>query len=122
MRTSTITESKSVLESAAAQSQGASTGYNSQWKTTSPLPLTRQSFLNVLRGKTPVIQMPHWVSDETCQRVTSHLMPRFTSYLHATGPAVDKVGLAQFEFQAQSEEDFKKRTGNGKATMSKLLD
>ena len=115
MPTSTITETNSVSEHAPAQTNGASTEYKSQWKTTSPVPLTRESFLNLLAGKTPVIQMPHWVSDETCQKVTSHLMPRFTPYLHATGPSVDKVGLAQFEFQAQSEEDLKNRTGNGKA-------
>ena len=42
------------------------------------------------------------------------LRPKFAPYLHATGPPVDKVGVAQFEFQAQSQEDTRLSLGNGK--------
>ncbi|KAI4157993.1 MAG: hypothetical protein LQ342_007853 [Letrouitia transgressa] len=87
----------------------------SQWKRTSPVALTRESFLNLLDGKTPLIKVPHFVSNDVCDKVVDYLMPQFTSYLHATGPAVEKVGLAQFEFQAQSKEDFRNRSGDEKA-------
>lgn len=35
--------------------------------------------------------------------------PQLTPYSHIAGPRVDKVGVAQFEFQARSAEDFRKR-------------
>lgn len=93
----------------------------SQWKRSTPVALTRESFLELLDGKTPLIKVPHFVSDDVCDKVVDHLMPQFTSYLHATGPAVEKVGLAQFEFQAQSEEDFRNRSGDGEEAIIPLI-
>jgi hypothetical protein len=84
-----------------------------KWRTTSPVPLNRENFLALLNGQTPMIKIPSFISMDLSQRTAEHLMPNFAPYLHATGPAVEKVGLAQFEFQAQSEEDFKNRDGKG---------
>ncbi|RAK74440.1 uncharacterized protein BO72DRAFT_435161 [Aspergillus fijiensis CBS 313.89] len=88
---------------------------DSRWKTIDPVPLTRESFLDLLYGRTPVIQVPRFIDQDLSARSLHYLLPRFTPYLHATGPPVEKVGLAQFEFQAQSAEDFTRRTGNEKA-------
>lgn len=87
---------------------------DSNWQTTTPVPLTRRSFLDVLAGTLPVIKVPHFISGELSEKIVQQLQPRFTPYLHATGPPVDKVGVAQFEFQAQSEEDMKSRRGDEK--------
>ncbi|PQE07080.1 l-allo-threonine aldolase protein [Rutstroemia sp. NJR-2017a BVV2] len=86
----------------------------SKWKSNDAAPFTRSALLGVLEGKVPVIKVPSYVSADLSNRIVQHLLPHFTSYLHATGPAVEKVGVAQFEFQAQSAEDFKNRTGDGK--------
>lgn len=85
----------------------------SKWKTDTAVPFTRETFLSLLDGTVPVIKVPSYVSKELSGRIVQHLLPSFTPYLHATGPSVEKVGLAQFEFQAQSAEDFKNRTGDG---------
>jgi hypothetical protein len=84
-----------------------------KWKTDQVVPLTRETFLGLLEGKVPVVKVPSFVRQETCQRLVDELTPKLTPYLHATGPSVQKVGLAQFEFQAQSEEDYNTRTGKG---------
>ncbi|KAF2223914.1 hypothetical protein BDZ85DRAFT_116284 [Elsinoe ampelina] len=86
----------------------------SGWKTTDPVPLTRQSFLDLLAGHTPLIKIPNFISSEQSTALFNHLSPAFTPYIHATGPAVEKVGIAQFEFQAQSQSDFHSRTGDEK--------
>lgn len=87
--------------------------YSSLWKTTKPVPLSREAFLDLLSGRTPLIHIPNFTTPEQSQRLADHLLPIFSPYLHATGPAVEKVGVAQFEFQAQSAEDFASRKGNG---------
>lgn len=92
----------------------------STWKTTQAVPLTHESFLDLLFGRTPLIGMPRFISPDQSDQVLQHLLPRFTPYSHATGPPVEKVGLAQFEFQAQSQEDFSNRTGNGKESSPKF--
>lgn len=89
-------------------------GYTSAWKTTSLVPLTSESFLDLLEGRTPLLHEAGFLSRETCTGPEDTLEPRFASYLHATGQAVDKAGVAQFEFQAQSQEDFNNRTGDEK--------
>ncbi|KAF4552926.1 Hypothetical protein D9617_8g049390 [Elsinoe fawcettii] len=86
----------------------------SLWKTTSAVPLTRQSFLDLLSGRTPLIKIPDFLSQEQSDALFEHLSPSFSPYLHATGPAVEKVGIAQFEFQAQSQADFQSRKGDEK--------
>ena len=95
-----VEENKSTLES--------------KWETNSAAPFTREAFLGLLEGKVPVMKVPSYVSADLGNRIVQHLLPSFTPYLHATGPAVEKVGLAQFEFQAQSAEDFMNRSGEGK--------
>ena len=86
----------------------------SMWKTTEAVPLTRESFLDLLYGRTPLIGVPQFISRDLSQRTLEYLLPKFSPYLHATGPSVEKVGLAQFEFQAQSVEDIMNRTGEGR--------
>jgi hypothetical protein len=86
---------------------------DSQWKTTEVVPLTRESFLDMLDGKTPLIKEAKFIPEQMNKKLAEELSPKLCPYLHATGPAVHKVGLAQFEFQAQSQEDFKTRSGEG---------
>lgn len=85
----------------------------SKWKTTEPVRATKESFLDLLEGRTPLLHEAGFVSQENCSKLTNALEPRLTPYLHATGPKLAKVGIAQFEFQAQSEDDLKNRSGNG---------
>ena len=87
--------------------------YKSKWKTTDAVPLNAESLMDLLKGRTPLLKQGAFLSAETAAKMEAELEARFTPYLHATGPAVDKVGVAQFEFQAQSQEDFKNRTGLG---------
>jgi len=83
------------------------------WNTDQVVPLTKQSFLDLLDGKVPAIRISGFASSDVCEKLVAELTPKLTPYLHATGPAVHKVGLAQFEFQAQSQEDYETRTGAG---------
>lgn len=84
------------------------------WVTDQAVPLTRQSFLDLLAGKTPLIKVPRFATRDECDRLVEALLPHLRPYENTTGPAVNKVGLAQFEFQAQSEEDYEKRDGSEK--------
>lgn len=86
----------------------------SRWKTTKSVRATEASLLDLLEGRTPILHEPEFLSKEDCSKLTEILEPRLTPYLHATGPKLAKVGVAQFEFQAQSEDDLKNRSGNGK--------
>jgi hypothetical protein len=83
------------------------------WDVDHVVPLNRDTFISLLKGTVPAIRVSAFVSRETCRRLVTELSPKLVPYLHATGPAVQKVGLAQFEFQAQSQEDLKNRTGKG---------
>ncbi|KAF7900090.1 hypothetical protein EAF00_004426 [Botryotinia globosa] len=85
-----------------------------KWKTTNPVRATKASLLDLLEGRTPILHEPEFLSKEDCSKLTKTLEPRLTPYLHATGPKLAKVGVAQFEFQAQSEDDLKNRSGNEK--------
>ena len=87
---------------------------DSNWETTAPVPLTGESLRKLLAGKLPLIKIPHFISEDLSASIVEQLETRFSPYLHATGPAVDKVGVAQFEFQAQSQEDMRSRQGNEK--------
>ena len=107
-------------------SDGTMAGYSaatqdSKWKTTRPVPLSRESFLSLLDGRMPLIKVSQFITEKQSRRLFDHLLPSFSPYLHATGPAVEKVGLAQFEFQAQSAEDFKNRKGNGAPVFLQFL-
>lgn len=102
-------------ETMAKAFEASGSEYISKWKTTEPVPLTSESFLDLLEGRTPLLQQRSFASPETAAKLETILEPRFTPYLHAAGPAVSKVGISQFEFQAQSQDDFKNRTGKGES-------
>ena len=87
---------------------------DSQWKTTEPVRLTREGFLDLLFGRTPLVREAQFIQPQQSQALYDHFVPLIAPYLHVTGPPVSKVGVAQFEFQAQSAEDFKKRSGDGR--------
>lgn len=96
--------------------------YQSQWKRTSPVPLTRESFLDLLYGRTPLVKEANFITKDQTQKLYNHLEPLFSPYIHAAGPPVSKVGVAQFEFQAQAAEDFENRAGDGKSKIGNTLD
>lgn len=96
--------------------------YQSKWKRTSPVPLTRESFLDLLYGRTPLVKEANFITKDQTQKLYDHLGPLFSPYIHAAGPPVSKVGVAQFEFQAQAAEDFENRKGDGKSKIGKTLD
>ncbi len=81
----------------------------SQWKRTRAVPLTRENFLDLLDGRTPTIQELGFLSPEVSRKFEEELSPRLTPYKHNTGPLLSKVGVAQFEYQAQAAIDFKNR-------------
>lgn len=96
--------------------------YHSKWKRTSPVPLTRESFLDLLYGRTPLVKEANFITKDQTQKLYDHLRPLFSPYIHAAGPPVSKVGVAQFEFQAQAAEDFENRTGDGESKTGNTLD
>lgn len=85
------------------------TSYISQWKSTDAASLTRESFLNVLDGKVPFIKEGSFIPRKIAQKIEDELCPKLSPYLHTTGPVLQKVGVAQFEYQAQSESDLQDR-------------
>lgn len=70
--------------------------------------------MDLLEGRTPLLKQAGFISTDVAKKMEAELAPRFTPYLNDSGTSLDKVGVSQFEFQAQSEEDFKNRTGLGK--------
>lgn len=96
--------------------------YQSKWKRTSPVPLTRESFLDLLYGRTPLLKEANFITKDQTQKLYDHLGPMFSPYIHAAGPPVSKVGVAQFEFQAQAAKDFENRTGDGESKTGNTLD
>ena len=80
-----------------------------KWKTVEPLPLTRESFLGVLEGHSPLILERGFLSKDKAQAFTDVIGPKISPYLHVAGPQMKRLGVAQFEFQAQSADDFKTR-------------
>jgi hypothetical protein len=89
-------------------------GYVTRWKTTKPVAFSPESLLDLLDGRTPLLKHGNFLDGEICDRFAEILEPNFSPYLYATGPAIHKVGLAQFEFQAQAKDDFANRKGDGK--------
>jgi len=89
-------------------------GYVSRWKTTKPVPFSPESLLDLLEGRTPLLKEEKFLDEGVADRFAEILEPSFSPYLYVTGPAIHKVGLAQFEFQAQAKEDFSNRKGDGK--------
>jgi hypothetical protein len=83
--------------------------YKTEWKRDTDVPLTRENFLDLLNGKTPTIRVPGFLSREVAEKYEKELSPKLTPYKHNTGPLLTKVGVAQFEYQAQAAKDFEKR-------------
>jgi hypothetical protein len=84
--------------------------YKSEWKRTTDVPLTRNNFLDLLYGKTPVIKETGFLSREVASKYEKELSPKLTPYKYYTGPLLTNVGVAQFEYQAQAAKDFRNRT------------
>ncbi|QSZ36967.1 hypothetical protein DSL72_009059 [Monilinia vaccinii-corymbosi] len=99
----------------------ANPAISSKWKTTKPVRATKESFLDLLEGRTPLLHEAAFLCEEDSTKLANALEPRFTPYLHAIGPQLDKVGIAQFEFQAQSEDDVKNRSGTEKQEYFKAV-
>lgn len=92
-----------------------STEYVSQWKKNfKEGPLSRQSFLELLDGKIPFIREAQFLPRGVAQKLEDNLSPQLAPYLHATGPNLLKVGVAQFEFQALSDADLQDRSDDAK--------
>lgn len=91
-----------------------STEYVSRWKKDFQVgPLSRQSFLELLDGKIPFIREAQFLPRDVAQKLEDSLSPQLAPYLHATGPNLLKVGVAQFEFQALSDQDLQDRSDDG---------
>ncbi|KAI6351675.1 hypothetical protein MCOR31_011959 [Pyricularia oryzae] len=71
-----------------------------------PTTLTPATFLSMIRGETPAVHAPGFTSQDTARRLEKYIGKCLTPYSHIAGPPVSKVGVAQFEFQAQSANDF----------------
>lgn len=87
--------------------------YISQWETTDPAPFTREALLGVLAGKLPYIKEAKFVSGEVAQKCEAELSPKLSPYLDVPGPTLLRVGVAQFEFQAISDDQLNQRSSNG---------
>lgn len=87
--------------------------YESAWKTTAPVPLSTESLMDLLESRTPLLKQAGFISTEVAKKMEVELESRFKPYLNDSGTSLDKVGVSQFEFQAQSQEDFTNRTGLG---------
>ncbi|KAI1809095.1 hypothetical protein GGS20DRAFT_374723 [Poronia punctata] len=90
------------------------TGYQTRWKTTKPVPVSPESFIDLLQGRTPLLKQADFIDSELCGRFAKELEPSFSPYLDTMGPTIHKVGITQFEFQAKAQEDFSNRKGDEK--------
>ncbi|KAJ3001091.1 hypothetical protein HKX48_003060 [Thoreauomyces humboldtii] len=72
-----------------------------QWVRDQEVGLTRQAFLDMLDGRTPLIRSKSFASRDECAAFERELSPRLNPYRKNLGPALKKVGVAQFEYQAQ---------------------
>ena len=90
------------------------TPYVSRWaKGATGAKFSRQTFLDMLDGRVPFVRQPAFVSRDVAKKFEDHIVPQMAPYLHATGPALRKLGVAQFEFQAQSGADLVNRSADG---------
>ncbi|KAF5252294.1 hypothetical protein FANTH_2594 [Fusarium anthophilum] len=83
--------------------------YQSKWKRDAPVPLSGENFLDVLFNRTPVIKQPGFLDLEACFAHEKALSHRIAPYRYYTGPLLQRVGCAQFEYQAQAAADFENR-------------
>ena len=72
---------------------------HSPWKTIDSVPLSRQSMLDLLYGKTPLIKEPGFLSKSECAKYEKALSPLVTPYTHNTGPTLRRVGIAQVRIE-----------------------
>jgi hypothetical protein len=79
-----------------------------------PHSLSTESFQALLEGTVPYIHVPALISQDVSAKLEQELLPRITPYLHAVGPRLLKVGVAQFEFQALSQSDLIDRSSDSK--------
>ncbi|KAJ4309003.1 hypothetical protein N0V84_011756 [Fusarium piperis] len=77
-------------------------------------PLSRQSLFDMLEGTVPFIKEAQFIPLHVAEKLEQALSPQLTKYLHATGPPLLKVGVAQFEYQAQAEADLEGRPSDAK--------
>jgi len=85
----------------------------SKWKRVTDVPLTRENYIDLLYGRTPLIKEPDFLTTAQCREYEKLLSSKLTPYKHNTGPLLTKYGVAQFEYQAQAAKDFLSRS-NGK--------
>ncbi|KAI8912149.1 hypothetical protein DFJ77DRAFT_467085 [Powellomyces hirtus] len=71
------------------------------WHTTEEQPLTRENLLSLLDGQIPAVRDRGFLALDTCKQFEKALLPLIQDYSHNLGPVMRKVGVAQFEFQAQ---------------------
>ncbi|KAI1633262.1 hypothetical protein F4809DRAFT_655278 [Biscogniauxia mediterranea] len=108
-QTTTATTTTTVLSPSLPTLGKDAVPYKSQWKRTTDVPLTRENLLDVLYGRTPTIKEAGFLTPEQCFKFEKELSHKISPYKHYTGPLLQKVGVAQFEYQAQAAEDFKNR-------------
>jgi len=94
--------------------------YVSQWDTVEPASLTRESLLGVLDGKVACIKQSEFVSRDIAQKVEDELSPKLSPYLDVPGPTLLRVGVAQFEYQAISDDQLNQRSSTGDGMTSNL--
>lgn len=87
--------------------------YISQWENTDPAPFVRESLLGVLEGKVGCIKESQFVSRDIAQKVEDELSPKLSPYLNVPGPTLLRVGVAQFEYQAISDDQLNQRSSDG---------
>ncbi|KAI4113929.1 MAG: hypothetical protein LQ338_008092 [Usnochroma carphineum] len=86
------------------------TDYMSQWKDDMKTePLTRQSLFDRLNGKIPCIREAQVVPRYVAEKLENAFAPQLVPYIHATGPPLLKVGVAQFALQALAQADLENR-------------
>ncbi|KAF1995392.1 hypothetical protein P154DRAFT_474327 [Amniculicola lignicola CBS 123094] len=82
----------------------------SKWKRQTEVPLTRENYLDLLHGLTPLIKESNFLTTDECWEYEKLLSKKLTPYKHNTGPLLTRYGVAQFEYQAQAAEDFLQRS------------
>lgn len=87
--------------------------YVSQWESTEAAPFTREALLGVLEGKVGYIKEPQFVPRDVAEKIEEELSPKLSPYQDIPGPTLHRVGVAQFEFQAISDEQLNERSSNG---------
>jgi hypothetical protein len=82
----------------------------SRWKRVTDVPFTKENYLDLLEGRTPLIKEPNFLTHDQCRQYEDLMSKKLTPYKHNTGPLLTKYGVAQFEYQAQAANDFLQRS------------